>query len=142
MSGWADLVELAKLLNPIRPLLHYTLGYGQMLHGPVFMHVDYAGPFIRKMFLVVVDVHSKWPEALVMNSTTSQSTMEALRTLFGRYGLPEQLVSETGHNLHPVISLTSRVQTVLSTFGLPRTTCFKWSGRNVCADIEEILESQ
>ena len=60
------------------------------------IHVDYAGPFLGKMFLVVVDAHSKWPEVLIANSTTSHSTMEALRTLFGRYGLPQQLVSDNG----------------------------------------------
>ena len=26
------------------------------------IHVDYAGSFRGKMFLVVVDAHSKWPE--------------------------------------------------------------------------------
>ena len=31
-----------------------------------------------------------------MKSTTSQSIIEALRSLFGRYGLPEQLVSDNG----------------------------------------------
>ena len=49
------------------------------------IHVDYAGPFLKKMLFIVVDAHSNWPEVLVMNSTTSQSTSEALRTLFGRY---------------------------------------------------------
>ena len=49
------------------------------------VHVDYAGLFFGKMFFIVVDAHSKWPEVLVMNSTTSQSTIEALRTLLGRY---------------------------------------------------------
>ena len=60
------------------------------------IHVDYAGPFLGKMFFLVVDAHSKWPEVLIMKSTTSQSTIEALRSLFGRYGLPEQLVSDNG----------------------------------------------
>ena len=40
--------------------------------------------------------HSKWPELQNMNSTTSQGTIEAICTLFGRYGLPTQLVSENG----------------------------------------------
>ena len=38
------------------------------------IHVDYAGPFLGKMFLVVVDAHFKWLEVQIMNSTTSQST--------------------------------------------------------------------
>ena len=46
--------------------------------------------------MVVVDAHSKWPEVLIASSTTSHSTMEALRTLFGRYGLPQQLVLDNG----------------------------------------------
>ena len=60
------------------------------------IHVDYAGPFRGKMFLVVVDAHSKWPEVSMMTSSTSQQTIDALRSLFSRYGLPEQLVSDNG----------------------------------------------
>ena len=61
------------------------------------IHVNYAGPFKGKIFLVIVDAHSKWPEVmLIMNSTKSLSTMEALRTLLSHYGLPEQLVSDNG----------------------------------------------
>ena len=26
------------------------------------IHIDFAGPFLDKMFLIVVDAHSKWPE--------------------------------------------------------------------------------
>ena len=26
------------------------------------IHIDFAGPFIRKMFHVIVCAHSKWPE--------------------------------------------------------------------------------
>ena len=48
------------------------------------------------MFLAVVDAHSKSPEVQIMNSTTSQSTIEAVRTLFGCYGLLTQLVSDNG----------------------------------------------
>ncbi len=60
------------------------------------IHIDYAGPFLNKMFLVVVDAHSKWPEVIQMSSTTSQNTTEALQALFARYGLPEQIVSDNG----------------------------------------------
>ena len=50
----------------------------------------------RENVFVVVNAHSKWPEVLVMNSITSQSTIEALCTLFGYYELPKQLVSDIG----------------------------------------------
>ena len=60
------------------------------------IHIDFAGPFQGKMFLIIVDAHSKWPEVIVMSSTTSQRTIEVLSTYFARYGLPEQLVSDNG----------------------------------------------
>ena len=49
-----------------------------------------------KMFLIVVDSHSKWLEVEVMSSITSEATIEKLRDLFARYGIPQQLVSDNG----------------------------------------------
>ena len=60
------------------------------------IHIDFAGPFLGRMFLVVVDAHSKWPEVIQMSTTTSTNTIEALRRLFAAYGLPRQLVSDNG----------------------------------------------
>ncbi|KAJ8357039.1 hypothetical protein SKAU_G00198330 [Synaphobranchus kaupii] len=57
---------------------------------------DFAGPFEGHMFLVVVDAHSKWPEVKLMGSTTTSKTIQALRGLFSRHGLPEVLVSDNG----------------------------------------------
>ena len=48
------------------------------------------------MFFVVVDAHSKWPEVIVMDSTTSEKTVDVLRELFSRYGVPTQIVSDNG----------------------------------------------
>ena len=50
----------------------------------------------RPMFLVVVDAHSKWPEVILVSSTTSSLTIEVLRDLFARLGIPEQIVSDNG----------------------------------------------
>lgn len=55
------------------------------------IHIDYAGPLLGKMFLVVVDALSKWPEVIM---STSEQTINALQSLFARVGLPEQLVSD------------------------------------------------
>ena len=61
----------------------------QVLHES---HV--AGPFLAMIFLVIVDAHSKWPEVIIMHSkTTTFKTVEALRTVFARNGLLEQLVA-------------------------------------------------
>ena len=42
------------------------------------IHVDYAGPIQGKMILVIVDAHSKWLEAHVVTSATSQATIDKL----------------------------------------------------------------
>ena len=60
------------------------------------IHIDFAGPFQGKMFFIMVDAHSKWPEVIIMSSTTSEKTIEALSSFFTRYGLPEQIVSDNG----------------------------------------------
>ena len=60
------------------------------------LHADYAGPFMGKMFLVVVDAHSKWIEAKVVDSATSQHTIQLMRTMFATHGLPELLVTDNG----------------------------------------------
>ena len=60
------------------------------------LHVDYAGPFMNHMFLVVVDAHSKWLDVFKMNSSTSDATIQKLRSLFAIHGLPEHIVSDNG----------------------------------------------
>ena len=60
------------------------------------IHVDFTGPCQGRMLLVVTDAHSKWPEVFEMKSTTTSATIRVLRSLFARYGLPHQLVSDSG----------------------------------------------
>ena len=60
------------------------------------IHLDYAGPFLGKMFLIVVDAYSKWLDALSMNSSTSSATIEKLRRIFSEHGLPNQCVTDNG----------------------------------------------
>ena len=31
------------------------------------IHVDFAGPFLGKTFIIIVDAHSKWPEVIPMS---------------------------------------------------------------------------
>ena len=60
------------------------------------IHVDFGGPFMGKIFFIIVDAHSKWPEVVTMSATTSRHTIDALRSVFAHFGLPEQLVSDNG----------------------------------------------
>ena len=48
------------------------------------------------MFFLVIDAYSKWLEILLMPTTTSNKTIQTLKSLFARYGLPEQIVSDNG----------------------------------------------
>ena len=65
-------------------------------HPRARLHIDFAGPFQNKTFLVVVDAHSKWVEAMVVSSTSSTAVITELRTLFARFGIPETIVSDNG----------------------------------------------
>ena len=60
------------------------------------ININFAGPFHNRMFLIVVDAHSRWPEVIEMKSTTSTATIQELRRLFASYGLPLQVVSDNG----------------------------------------------
>ena len=53
------------------------------------LYLDYAGPIQGKMYLVLIDAHSKWIEAFNTASATSTAVIEELRTLFAQFGLPE-----------------------------------------------------
>jgi len=48
------------------------------------------------MFLIVVNAHSKWMEIEVVNTVTSQATVEHLRPIFARFGLPKVIVTDNG----------------------------------------------
>ena len=74
---------------PLHPWEHATAPWQRI-------HVDFAGPFLGKMFIIIVDAYSKWPEILPMVSTSSESTIEVLRSLFAMYGVAEELVSDNG----------------------------------------------
>ena len=60
------------------------------------LHLDFAGPFLDSMFLIVVDSHSKWLEVFPMKTATSHTTIVSLRKLFAQFGLPEHVVTDNG----------------------------------------------
>ena len=60
------------------------------------IHLDFAGPFQGRIFLVTADAHSKWSEVVEMSTTTATQTVAVLRKMFAANGLLEQLVSDNG----------------------------------------------
>ena len=62
------------------------------------VHIDYAGPFMGKMFLLIIDAHSKWMDIHCVNSATSSVTIDKTRSTFASHVLPETVVSDNGSN--------------------------------------------
>ena len=60
------------------------------------VHVDFT-TYQPNHYLIMVDAHSKWPEVVgPMKTTTAEATTNAMRSIFARYGLPNQIVSDNG----------------------------------------------
>ncbi|XP_026569025.1 uncharacterized protein K02A2.6-like, partial [Pseudonaja textilis] len=60
------------------------------------LHIDLAGPFHGKTFLVVVDSFSKWIDVALLLTTTTRAVAQALTRLFVTHGLPDTIVSDNG----------------------------------------------
>ena len=58
--------------------------------------MDFAGPFLGKIFLFVVDSHSKWVEVKIMTKITASDTIMELRDVFSSMGLPKTIVTDNG----------------------------------------------
>ncbi|XP_048484533.1 uncharacterized protein K02A2.6-like [Plutella xylostella] len=60
------------------------------------LHLDFMGPIFGKTYLIVVDSTSKWIEVFPVPSTAANWTIDKLVELWGRWGIPKQLVSDNG----------------------------------------------
>lgn len=49
--------------------------------------------YYDKIFYLVVDILSKWPETLIISNSTNKHTITCLSSLFDRYGYPITLAS-------------------------------------------------
>ena len=84
-------VQSSTPVSPLLPIRWPTHPWAQV-------HVDLAGPFMGRMFLILIDAHSKWMEVHTLSSTNSTSTIQCLRRIFTTFGIPEVLVSDNGPN--------------------------------------------
>ena len=62
------------------------------------VHVDYAGPFMGKMLLLIIDAHSKLMDIHFVNSATCSVTIDKMRSTFTSHGLLEIVVPDNGSN--------------------------------------------
>ena len=87
--------------------------------------LDYAGPVHGKMYLVLIDAHSKWIEAFCTPSATSSAVIEELRPLFAQFGLPETIVTDNGTCFVSVETLPQH-PTARPPMDSPRERCKLW----------------
>ena len=88
------LVYLVKVCSMHLLLFSYTHGSGHNVLGAGCIRL--CGPFMGKMFLVVVDAHSKWLEVKMVPAATSKATIVCLQSIFATHGLPERVVTDNG----------------------------------------------
>ena len=60
------------------------------------VHMDFLGPFKGKMYLIIIDSFSKWPEVYEMGKIDASSTVDKLRQYCVRCGLPKKIFSDNG----------------------------------------------
>ena len=60
------------------------------------VHIDHAGPFLNKYYLILIDSYTKWLKVHIIPSTSSETTIQVLHSIFATHGCPEQAVSENG----------------------------------------------
>lgn len=99
-SSWLDYVTGVRL-SKSRPCTseatwHYLSPWDWPTSLWERLHADFAGPFKSHMYFILVGAHSKWPDVVQMTSTTSNHTINVLRSIFARYGLPKQPVTDDG----------------------------------------------
>lgn len=55
------------------------------------LHLDFACPFMGQILMIMVDAHSKWIEAHVINNIPAPTTIDKLRQVFAVHGFPDSL---------------------------------------------------
>jgi len=80
--------------NPISAQLHSWM-YPERPWQRV--HMDLAGPLDGKMYLIMVDANTKWPEVFCMQKdTTTTAVLMKVTEVISRWGIPEQIVTDNG----------------------------------------------
>ncbi|XP_017461733.1 PREDICTED: uncharacterized protein K02A2.6-like, partial [Rhagoletis zephyria] len=60
------------------------------------IHLDFAGPFYNRMWLIIVDSYSKFPYVIELSAATTTTTVAALQKIISVEGLPCTIVTDNG----------------------------------------------
>ena len=64
------------------------------------MHIDYPGPLLATMFLIVVGAFSKWVKVAITHIASSEATIEGLHHMFATHGVPDSIVSDNASSFN------------------------------------------
>ena len=102
------------------------------------LHIDHAGPFLGKHFLILVDAHSKWMEVEVVPPTATSYTIEKLRRIFATHGLPETIVSDNDGTCFTSEEFNefTRWNGILTSNICTIPPCYEWTSRESSANFQ------
>ncbi|XP_063682609.1 uncharacterized protein K02A2.6-like [Bolinopsis microptera] len=100
----AEIEKMVKLcepcqLNQKKPARSTPHPWAKTMEAWERIHLDFCGPFLGSMWLIVICSYSKWLEVVRMTNITSKRVIQELRDIFSRWGLPKILVSDNGSSL-------------------------------------------
>ena len=75
---------------------HFTHGSGPLIRGPDCISIMLDLTWESNTYILTVDAHSKWIDVHIVNSTSVETTIMKLRSVFATHRLPEQIVSNNG----------------------------------------------
>lgn len=76
------------------------------------VYADFVGPFMGKMFFVLIDAFSKWPIVQIVHDITA-TTIKKCEEIFATYGIPKVFVSDNGRTF-----TSQEFQKFLEQFGI------------------------
>ena len=104
--------------------------------------IDIIGPMIQterknRYILTVVDVATRWPEAIPLKDITSEHVTEALVSVFSRVGIPAEVLSDRGSNF-----LSSVMKDAMKLMGVKQvhTSPYHPQSNGLCERINGVLK--
>ena len=91
--------QKARPPGKIKPI---ELGYMQIIGAPFKkVAIDIVGPLPmtnnrNRYILTLIDMATRWPEAVPLKKVTAEDICEALYSIFTRMGFPEEILSDNG----------------------------------------------
>ncbi len=107
---YSDVQKLCKSCTECQKTARHTRCKAPLMPLPVIatpferIAMDIVGPLPRtkaghRFILTVMDYASRYPEAIPLKKTDSQTIADALMTVFSRMGFPKEILSDNGSNL-------------------------------------------